>query len=127
MNQTPLILLVDDDASIRKLCDRMLKRIGFDLLGAENGRKARKLVKDHGETACAVLLDVNLPDILGGELVKEFSAMHPSLPVIYFTGSVTTEESVRQDGFIRYYLKKPFTKADLIGVLEKSGVAVPAA
>ena len=72
-----------------------------------------------------MLLDINLPDMSGSDLVDEFSGMYPNLPVIFFTGSVTNETTVVHNGQVFQYLKKPFTKSNLIEVLEKSGVVMP--
>jgi DNA-binding NtrC family response regulator len=125
MDESPVILLVDDDASIRKLCDRMLQRLGFQLLGAGNGDSSRDLVHRHGATAKAILLDMHLPDISGLDLANEISEDFPDLPVIIFSGSVSNDEVLHQNGFVRHFLKKPFTKQDLVEVLVKSGVTMP--
>ena len=112
------LLLVDDDASIRRLCSRMLSRLGLNMLEAVNGKDGLSRLKN-GEDVQAVLLDVNLPDGTGTDWAEKIQNERPDLPVIFFTGNVSPKSNTIAG---RHYLPKPFTKDILKEVL---GRAVP--
>lgn len=123
MDKTPTLLLIDDDASVRRLCSRVGTRLGLTMIEAEDGQSGREQFEKHSGTISAVLLDMNLPDISGEVLAGEFAGSTPDVPVIFFTGSAAAEEQQTEDGRMQYYLKKPFTKNSMKTVLEKVGVS----
>lgn len=127
MENRPIILLIDDDAAIRRLCSRMLQRLGFDLVEAETGAKGLALATEHNESLSAILLDMNLPDGPGQNVARKISELPEPPPVIFFTGTATTEQTVDENGQAHYFLKKPFTKASLEDVLRKVEVPIPTA
>jgi DNA-binding NtrC family response regulator len=116
------ILLIDDDPSIRRLCSRMLSRMGFTLLEADSGTSARAQFETHASALVFVLLDLHLPDCPGEELAKEFTTRKPELPVVFFSGALQSEGSKKEDGPVQYYLKKPFTKQSIEHMLAEIGV-----
>lgn len=81
------ILVVDDDAAIRRLLLTFLRRRGFDPLGACNGREA--LVEMRAGNADLVLLDLMMPEVSGWEVLVQRAA-EPALskiPVIVVTAT----------------------------------------
>jgi two-component system cell cycle sensor histidine kinase/response regulator CckA len=114
------ILLVDDDASIRKLCLRMLSRLEIEADTCSNGKEALEQMQN-GKTYPAVLLDVNLPDLPGSVLMQELIKLQPDIRIIFFTGGPATPAATPES----LYLKKPFTPATLKEVLVEAGV-IPA-
>jgi EAL domain-containing protein (putative c-di-GMP-specific phosphodiesterase class I)/DNA-binding NarL/FixJ family response regulator len=93
-NGRPLVVVADDDQSIRSLFAAALEREGFAVLLASNGRKAMDLARNR--SVAAMLLDLHMPDLDGLDTLRELRA-DPGLrtiPVIVVTGSTTEADRV---------------------------------
>jgi len=119
MNETgKLILVVDDDPTLRLLLDISFQKAGFRTLEAENGVQALKLLKD--QTPDLIVTDAVMPLLDGYGLirrVKSETALR-RIPVIMLTGNDggnTDEDAFPPDG----YQKKPFAIADLLTKIEE--------
>ena len=106
----PLISIVDDDDSVRKSLQRVLKSAGFEskcygsaLEFLENGRKSNCL-----------LLDINMPGMSGLDLQKQLNEGKLDTPIVFITGDGDIPQSVRATkAGASDFLEKPFTYADL--------------
>ena len=78
------ILLVDDEAGIRKVLSIYLADKGFDVATAENGEDALRVFHDHAPAI--VLTDIKMPEMDGIELLQRIKAESPDTEVIMFTG-----------------------------------------
>ena len=78
------ILLVDDEESIRNLVSRYLVKRGYEVTTASSCEEASRLVDEIEPTV--VILDIVLEDGDGLDLLADFKARHPDLPVIMLTG-----------------------------------------
>lgn len=116
MSQTR-ILVVEDDASIRRgLCDA-LKFAGYAV--AESARGGNVLEKVYGDPPDLLLLDVMLPDRNGFELLGDLRVSHPQLPVIMLTARGAEEDRVRGLKLgADDYVVKPFSAAELLARVE---------
>jgi DNA-binding NtrC family response regulator len=106
MKATASILLVDDDAAFRHVLASELGRLGFDVASAALGREAIERVKQTEPDV--VLLDLQLPDVSGLEVLKAIVGTSPESDVIMLTGhgSIDTAiESIRMGAFD--YVAKP--------------------
>lgn len=77
------ILVVEDEKPIRSFIVTNLKRNEFEVLEAEKGNEALRLVKL--EKPDVVLLDIGLPDIDGFQVCKEISSLYPSISIVILT------------------------------------------
>jgi CheY-like chemotaxis protein len=77
------ILLVDDDAAIRRFLLRLLSAEGYRVLPAANGEEALEFAS--AAKFDLVLLDLNMPEKDGWETFEELTVEHPLLPVIVIT------------------------------------------
>ncbi len=115
---TKTALVVEDEQSIGKLCERVLTAEGFEVDIAVNGKVAQDMIKDIADKKQYELciVDIRLPEMNGMELydwMKDNSPQQAGV-VIFTTGSVMQQDIVNfieQSG--RPYLPKPFTPADL--------------
>lgn len=103
------VLVVDDDASIRRLLVTFLRRRGFELLEARNGREALEVMRAGG--ADLVLMDLMMPEVSGWDVLRE-RATDPLLeliPVIVVTAanSRDTRAALRGQN-VCAVLAKPF-------------------
>ena len=80
------ILVVEDQAPVRKLVTRTLKSYGYRVLEASNGSAALFLAEHEPEPIHLVLTDVVMPHMNGGELAQNFQRFHPEIKVLYMFG-----------------------------------------
>jgi DNA-binding response OmpR family regulator len=103
------VLIVDDDAGIRRLLMTFLKRKGFEVVEARNGREA--LEEMRAGSADVVVMDLMMPEVSGWDVLRERTA-EPTLqevPMIVVTAASTAEVSVTvQDQKVHAVLAKPF-------------------
>jgi DNA-binding response OmpR family regulator len=112
---TTRVLVVDDEASIQSLLNRVLVREGFDVLSAMSGQEG--LVAAAKEKPDLVILDLNLPDLYGEEVCSKLR-QDPStenVPVLILTGKNATGLSAHcLNGGADDYLSKPFDITDIL-------------
>jgi two-component system, cell cycle sensor histidine kinase and response regulator CckA len=103
------ILLVEDEARVRKLIVDVLTARGYRVLEATRGEEAIRLCKmHHGEIHLAVV-DVVMPEISGPELVRQIAPLRPGTNVLYISGY--TDEAIVHHGIPESgaaFLQKPF-------------------
>jgi PAS domain S-box-containing protein len=115
-----LILVADDDNGVRDVACDTLRRCGFDVLTASDGREALERFAEHRDEIRAVLLDRTMPVVSGEDAFASLRKQRPYLPVIILSGY--SEESIspaiaahQPDGF----LKKPFLPEVLVDTIRK--------
>ncbi len=105
------VLLVDDDAGIRKVVARTLRSAGIDVLAVSDGRSARAALGAGG--IAMVLLDVNLPDVSGLDLCAEIHE-RCAVPVVMLTVIDSEADAVRAlESGADDYIRKPFSIREL--------------
>jgi PAS domain S-box-containing protein len=115
------ILLVEDEADIRRLVSRILSPLGYTILKAECPEAAFKLFEQHSEQLDLLLTDVVLPGQNGPELFERLAADKPSLKVLYFSGYSQANaqgREPRQD--LKPFLHKPFTVGSLTAAVRNA-------
>ncbi len=103
------VLLAEDDQQARKLSSTVLKRMGYNVLIAENGLEALSLAEGHKEEIHLLLTDVIMPDINGRDLFNRVSALRPGIRVLYMSGY--TDDVIAHHGVIDSgveFIEKPF-------------------
>jgi GAF domain-containing protein/DNA-binding response OmpR family regulator len=101
------VLVVDDDATLRKLLCRMLEPEGYTVVEAENGRIA--LDRLRGVTPSVVLLDLMMPEMDGFEFVAEFRRYESwrAIPIVVITArDLSREDRERLNGYVQKILEK---------------------
>ncbi len=83
------ILVIDDDAQDRGLIGAVLEERGYEVILAENGRTGLMLC--HRQHPDAVVLDLRMPEMDGRSVLQQLRTLHPSLPVVVFSGHGTEE------------------------------------
>lgn len=107
------VLLVDDEAMVRRSLSRMLNRAGFEVIEAEDGQEALRVLSERTDVRL-VLTDLLMP-LVGGEVVAE-AARERGLKVIVMSGFPDDEEK-----FAGHYefLLKPFRMGDMVGLVRR--------
>ena len=111
-------LIVDDDPQIRSTLASILENESYLVESAENGKKAIRMC-DKASFDVA-LIDIELPDIKGTELLHILSKKQPKMVRIIITGHPSIENAAKSvnekaDG----YIMKPFNVPELLGMIKK--------
>ena len=101
MPQTaPAIAVIDDDASVRRALQRLLRAAGF---AVETFGTAREFLDaDHWAQAACLVLDIHLPGMSGFELQEHLAASGTPLPIVFITAhdDVATRERANRAGAV---------------------------
>jgi len=81
----PKILVIDDEAAVRKVIVRMLTSAGHEVNAAPDGFEGLRVWRELG--ADLVITDVHMPEMSGVQVIRELRAAAPALPVIAMSGS----------------------------------------
>lgn len=115
----PLILLVDDDSSIRWVLSKALSNAGFKVIAADNGKSALDLIEK--QTPKLMITDVQMPGMSGIELMETAKNRYPNLPVVIITANPDTQIAVESHKIGAFdYLPKPFDLNQAISICQKA-------
>jgi len=113
---TETILLVEDEKMVRTLAHTILKRNGYQVLEAENGDDALRVVEGrNGRPIDLMLTDLIMPRMNGKELSEHLKPLCPDMRVIFMSGY--TDEAVSEHGMLApgvEYIQKPFPPDALV-------------
>jgi len=115
------VLLVEDDALVRRALEVMLSRAGHKLVTAANGAEALARWEDAPQPFDVVLTDVLMPGMTGPDLVRQLRLTEPDLRVVYMSGHV--EDAMRDVDLERehaLFVRKPASRAALLNALEQA-------
>jgi PAS domain S-box-containing protein len=107
------ILVVDDEAMVRQLARAVLERFGYTVLTAENGRDAVATFQRNADTITAVLLDLTMPVMGGGEAFHLMTEIRPEIPIIISSGYGEGEIRQQFTSALAGVIKKPYTVSEL--------------
>jgi CheY-like chemotaxis protein len=108
------ILLVEDEAPLRKVVHQILTRQGYLVLASSGGEEALRLARSHPGAIDLIATDVIMPGLGGRELVERLLALHPEASVLFMSGY--TDDAVVHHGILERgtaFLQKPFSAAVL--------------
>jgi two-component system cell cycle sensor histidine kinase/response regulator CckA len=108
------ILVVDDEAEVRKLVGAMVSQFGYNVLTADSGEHALTLYRNLRRPLDLLITDVVAPGMSGPMLADKLTALQPGLKVLYISGYDNThmvQKYVVEKGHA--LLSKPFTLQQL--------------
>lgn len=113
-NETKKVLVVDDEALVRRVIVRSLERMGYESIDVADGHAALDVAQNQGDQLRCVLLDLTMPELDGYETFRRLKAISAGLPIVIMSGYAREEIAERMapdvpDG----YLSKPFMIADV--------------
>jgi len=122
MEEGKVILLVDDDLTLREMYEERLKAEGFDIIQASNGEEAIKKAKENKPNV--ILLDIMMPKINGFDVLKELKA-DPDLkeiPVIVLTALIQDVDRVqgKKLGAVDYIVKSETMPGEVIAKIQNA-------
>jgi CheY-like chemotaxis protein len=110
------ILLVEDEAAVRRTAARMLQRQGYTVLQAGDGVEALRLLEEHRGPLQLLLTDVVMPGMKGRELAERVADLRPEIKVLFasgYTDDVILRHRLLERGGM--LMDKPFTVQSLAG------------
>jgi DNA-binding response OmpR family regulator len=113
-------LIIEDEPTISRACQKVLMAEGFDVDIARNGLIAQELISTKSYDLC--LSDIRLPKLNGVDLYRYIEQEHPTLAekVIFTTGDLLSQDiSMFLEEVDRPFLPKPFTPDELKCVLKE--------
>ncbi len=116
------ILVIDDEAAIRKTIRRQLEATIYEVIEAEDGEKGIELLANENILEVTVIIcDVRMPNINGVEAVAYFRENYAAIPILVLTGYPDVQLAVdfMKDGVVDY-LVKPVEKDELVAAVGKA-------
>ncbi len=108
------ILIIDDEAGVRMITERMLERMGFTTLTAADGQTGIDCFRQHADTITGVLLDLTMPGLSGEQTLHELYRLRANVRVVVMSGYAEEEVLKRFAGWqLAGVLHKPFTLDEL--------------
>lgn len=129
-SQVPLVMVVDDSITVRRVSQRLLQREGYRVVTAADGLQALEKLQD--EVPCVVLSDIEMPRMDGFDLLRNIRAQErlQQLPIIMITSRIAQKhrDHAMQLG-ANHYLGKPYSDEELMGLVHHYAVgqALPVA
>ncbi len=109
-----IVLVVDDEAMVRAIAERMLVSMGFEVIIAEDGLKAVECFRAGAEDIRLVILDLTMPRLDGEGAFRELRKIRPDVRVLLMSGFNEEEAMGRFIGQgVAGFLQKPFTTESL--------------
>jgi two-component system cell cycle sensor histidine kinase/response regulator CckA len=110
-----LVLLADDEETIRNLGRRMLQRWGFEVLVAADGREAVEMFRAAKDKIILVILDLTMPHLDGEACYRELRQIHPDVRVILSSGYNEQDVVNRFAGKgLAGFVQKPYSSEELM-------------
>ncbi len=115
----PTILLIDDEAPLRKMLRILLERNGFQVLEATDGRHGVALYKAHRPDL--TITDLIMPEKEGLEVIRELKALDPDIKIIAVSGGGIVDPvmylKLAKNFGAQYALSKPISNKDLLSTI----------
>jgi CheY-like chemotaxis protein len=107
----PRVMLVDDESSVARTCEAMLRRMGFSVRTFTDSAAAKDALEAEPRGFDLLVTDHTMPDVTGPELAEVARKGNPSIAVVIASGHRFGDDSAPEGGVVR--LEKPFTVAEL--------------
>ncbi|KRG33349.1 hybrid sensor histidine kinase/response regulator [Psychrobacter sp. P11G3] len=116
---SPLILVVEDSPTNQKIACKMLSKLGYRSIVAEDGQQALEKLKSRREEISLILMDCRMPVMDGLQATQVIRSQGDKIPIVALTANNTEEdrEACMQVGMDEF-LSKPISKKDLESVLQ---------
>jgi len=117
----PVVFFVDDETGVRHIANRLLRKRGFDMIGASSAAEAAEVIESFEGDIDALLMDINLPDGWGALVAQRLMSVRPEMAIVYTTGFAEVDP-ILSGGLnsAQYVIRKPFTGDRLADVLRSA-------
>jgi DNA-binding response OmpR family regulator len=112
------ILVVDDEHSLRIAICAQLKEQGYGVSSAEDGEVAIEMLRS--QTFDLILLDLNMPNVDGFEVLRFAKKKHPKTKAVMMTGFADLNNALDSRGLgADHFIAKPFERKELLSVIHR--------
>jgi PAS domain S-box-containing protein len=114
------ILLVEDEAPLLEVTQRMLEKRGYKVVCASTPGQAIQLAREHAGNIDLLITDVVMPEMNGRDLAKNILALYPRTKRLFmsgYTANVIAHQGVLDEGV--FFLPKPFSASDLAAMVRR--------
>jgi chemosensory pili system protein ChpA (sensor histidine kinase/response regulator) len=125
--RAPMVMVVDDSLTVRRVTQRLLEREGYRVVTAKNGIDALERLAE--ERPVVLLTDIEMPRMDGFDLVRQVrgDARLADLPVIMITSRIAQKHrDYAAEIGVQHYLGKPYSEDELLDLVGRyAGVSAP--
>jgi CheY-like chemotaxis protein len=120
------VLIVDDDSTLNGAMALLLNTRGYSVLSAGSGQEAIKQYREHWREIAIVLLDFQMPDLDGLEVLAQLREINSAVRALLISGHLEmfSPQQLTEPGVVAYF-PKPLPIESLFEVLATAGVAPP--
>jgi CheY-like chemotaxis protein len=111
--------LVEDEPFVREATCHILQSAGFDVVPAADALEAMKAYEHRGGKIDLLMTDVALPGRSGRQLAEDMRSTSAEIPILLTSGYLEPECNTEPHKARTYFLPKPYTRADLVEMLDK--------
>lgn len=104
-----VVLVVEDDATVRRAVCRILQLHGYEVLQANNGEEALRTIPQQPKPVDLVITDVVMPQMEGTKLVSLLRTSYPAMRVLFMSGYSADYLQMRGAAEDAAFMPKPFT------------------
>jgi two-component system, cell cycle sensor histidine kinase and response regulator CckA len=125
-SRKPIILVVDDDQSVRELIVLFLETSGFTVLQAPGGHEALELVTSPESMVDILVTDIIMPRMNGKELANRVCSIKPHIKVLFvsaYSAEILSSQNLCPTG--ADYIRKPFNRETLLNKISRVWVTSP--
>jgi len=117
---TGSILMVDDEEMVLKMCDQMLRRMGYKVTTSMNGKEAIEYYRKSWKQIDVVILDMVMPELGGLDMFIAMREINPEIKAVLSSGYSLDgpAQEILNEG-VKGFIQKPFTMKTLRAVLAK--------
>ena len=112
-----LVLVIDDEALIRRFLARTLTAAGFDVVEADNGERGLEIARASQVSLSLVISDLSMPVMGGLEFARRFRLLNSAVPILlmsgHFDGTASHDAQLKPE----LLLPKPFTASSLLAAV----------
>jgi len=114
-----LVLLIDDEISIREVTKQLLENSNYKVIVAKDGAEALELFKTHRNEIDVVITDMMMPNMDGAAVIQELARLNPQTKIIAASGLVSNENVADiHSPNVHAFLPKPYKAEKLFWVLD---------
>jgi len=111
------VLVVEDNPFVRSIIVSAIRATGYEAIPAGDGAEALRVAQPGVTRLVGAVVDLDLPQKDGDQVIDDLHAVFPSLPVIRMTGRAVAPTSAGNGGFL---LRKPFQMSEFVELLQKA-------
>ena len=107
------ILLVEDEETVRKVIERLLRKLGYEVESASDAEEAIEIFTERNEEFDLVLTDVVMPGLTGVEMSEVLKEQRPDMKFLFTSGYTSKELGGNPEAPPEPFLPKPFSMDEL--------------